>query len=496
MKFALLGDLHLTDNPESIRFKTVDWALAEAARQKVDAVIGFGDLTATGTAAQTQLWYEHLKQLDLPFYSTVGNAELRSGDPAGPAGQNLPVPDDLPVFLLDTSTSQPDPKGLDLLAKLPADSGKLLVTHYPPKLWENSAQKVLEKAIARRAVTAVIAGHIHEDGDTTSRGLDPDKASGGPPQIVIFNWQSDRSWKKTALSQPGVDPMEWTLAERESLKNVLGVSCMLEPLETLKGAAALAIPVAELRFEALDNASPQLFAAVDLWRQHGGRILSLHLPNLRPDESRSDCELARGVEVALRLGVDRVTLHVPDVTAAEFPNAKNKLTENFLKLVSPLWEKGVTIGIENLHTRFEKWSDEQRNYGCTIKECSEWITHLRSVSGSDLIGFHLDIGHARNNVPFSQYEYVSDYFGVPALPIKGCHFHQICKLAENNFKNHILLESFYGKIIPLSSYFLARRAGIVPLDMPVILEINVPGGGLHCYRKFLQGLGSPVFDER
>lgn len=495
MKFAVLGDLHLTDNPQSIRFKTVDWALEEAARRQVDAVVGFGDLTATGTAAQTRLWYEHLKRYNLPFYSTVGNAELRSGDPVGPAGQDVAVPKDMPLFLLDTSTSQPDPEDLALLAKLPADSGKLLVTHYPPHLWEKPAQIVLDDAIARRAITSVIAGHIHEDSPTTSRGLDPDKASGGPPQIVIFKWRSDRSWEKTSLSQPGVDPMEWTLGERESLKNVLGVSCMKEPLETLKGAAALAIPVAELRFEALDNESKELFAAVDLWRQNGGRILSLHLPNLRPDESSSDCELARGVDVALRLGVDRVTLHVPEVTASEFPAAKKKLTDNFLKLVSPLWENNITIGIENLHTRFGAWSDKERNYGCTIKECSEWITHLRRVSGSSLIGFHLDIGHARNNVPFSQYEYVSDYFNVPALPIKGCHFHQICKLAENKFKNHILLDNFYGKIIPLSSYFLARRAGIVPLDMPVILEINVPGGGLHCYKKFMQGLGFNDFQD-
>ncbi len=489
MKFALMGDLHLTDNPNSVKFSTVDWALAEAARQQVDAVVGFGDLTATGTAAQTQLWYEYLRRYPLAFYPTVGNAELRSGDPAGRTGQDIAAPPELPLFLLDTSSSQPDSAGLAALEKLPAGKGCLLATHYPPRLWEAPAQEVLRAAQARRAVTAVIAGHVHEDSDTTSRGLDPDKASGGPPQILIFEWQSDRGWRKTSLAQPGVDPAEWSAGERESLREVLGVSCMKEPLETLAGAAKLQIPVAELRFEALDNESPELFAAVSRWRECGGKNLSLHLPNLRTDSGEEGSELSRGVAAALRLGVDRVTLHVPDVTAAEFPGAQAQLSENFLKVVSPLWQNGVTVGIENLHTRYMKWNDDQRNYGCTIAECSEWITHLREISGSDLIGFHLDIGHARNNVPFSQYEYVSDYFNVPELPIKGCHFHQICKLSENNFKNHIPLESFYGKIIPLSSYFLARRAGMVPQDMPVILEINVPGGGLHCYRKFLQGLG-------
>ena len=490
MRVAVFGDLHLTDNPGSIKFQVLDWALAEAKRQKAAAVIGIGDLTATGTAVQNRLLHDRLDRSGLPFYSTVGNAELRSAEPEGPAGQAVPAPAETGVFFVDTSTAVPNPQDIAALARLPAGSGYLLASHYPPELWPEPAQAVLRQSRRNRAVSAVIAGHVHQDGDVTVRGLDPDKASGGPPCFLLFERNADGEWVKTVCSMPGVDPMEWTPAERESFLRILGVSCMKEPLETLAEAAKLAVPVAELRFEALDQESPALYSAVSKWRANGGRILSLHLPNLRPDEGAPGCELHRGVSAALRLGVDRVTLHVPEVSAALFPAEKRKLTENFLTLTAPLREKRITIGIENLHTRYRQWSDDQRNYGCTIRECAEWIAHLRGRTGYDGIGFHLDIGHARNNVPFSQYEYVSDYFNVPDLPLKGCHFHQICKLAENHFKNHLPLDDFYGKIIPLSSYFLARRAGLVPLDMPVILEINVPGGGIRCYRKFLEGFGA------
>ena len=489
-KVAVFGDLHLTDNACSLKLPVLDWALAEAAKAGVDAVIGIGDLTASGTAKQNELLHARLKKSRLPFYSTPGNAELRSSDPAGRAGQFFPVPMEAGIFFVDTSSAKPEEADLSALAALPAGSKALLCSHYPPEQWGDPAREVLEKALARGAVSAVIAGHTHADGPHTLRGLDPDKASGGPPSFLLFQRsEADGEWKRSCIAMPGVDPADWTEAERASFLKILGVSCMWEPLETLAEATKLAIPVLELRHGALDGESPALYEGISAWREAGGRILSFHLPNLRPGEGEKGCELYENVCAALRLGVDRVTLHVPEVTAERFPQEKERLTENFLKLIGPLLEKGVTVGIENLHTRFQKWGDDQRNFGCTIKECSEWISHLRARTGSDIVGFHLDIGHARNNVPFSRDEYVSDYFGVPDLPLKGCHFHQICKLEENRFKNHLLLEDFYGKIIPLSGCFLARRAGLIPPETPIILEINVPGGGCRCYRKFLEKFG-------
>ena len=487
MRLAVIGDLHLTESGKSLTYTFIlPEALKAAEKGKADALIGIGDLTASGTEKQTLLLMKELEKSPLPFYSTPGNAETRSQCEKAAAAQNIPAPENIPVIFMDSSTSGVKKEDISRLASLPADSHFLLCSHYPPEMWQTEAKESLAEAQERRAVTGIIAGHVHQDGKNTMRGLDPDKASGNPPAVVFMEQKEDGSWERSEHILEGMDPSQWPEEEKRSFLSMLGVSCMREPLETLEEAARLCIPVAELRYEALDNMSKDLFSAVEKWRKAGGKCLSLHLPNLRPHENGMDCDLAKGVQYALMLGCDRVTLHVPEVTASEFPGKKNALTENFVKLLTPLMQKNIVIAIENLHTKYQKWDDSQRNYGCTIEECASWIKHLKNVTKYANIGFHCDIGHARNNVPFSIHEYMSDYYAEEHLPFKGFHFHQIVKIEEYHFKNHFPLEGFYDKVIALSGYFLARKKGLLPTDIPVILEINTPGGSVKCYKKFLE----------
>ncbi|MBO5760515.1 MAG: metallophosphoesterase [Lentisphaeria bacterium] len=491
MRFAVIGDLHLTENRQSLTYKKIlPEALLLAEKKKACALIGTGDLTASGTEQQTFLLLEALKRSPLPFYSTPGNAETRSNTLHAIQAQNIPAPENIPVIFVDSSTSKVKEEDIASLAALPENSHFLLCSHYPPEMWENEALEILEEAKKRKAVTGIICGHVHKDGVHTMRGLDPDKASGNPPAVVFMEQDEEGFWKRSEEILNDMDPKKWTKEEKRIFLAHLGVSCMQEPLETLEEAARLSIPVAELRYEALDNMSDTLLLAVKKWRNAGGRLLSLHLPNLRPYENSMDCDLAKGVQYALILGCDRVTLHVPEVTASEFPDKKKALTENFVKLLTPLMEKNIVIAIENLHTKYQKWDDSQRNYGCTINECASWIEHLKNVTKYADIGFHCDIGHARNNVPFSIHEYMSDYYASDRLPFKGFHFHQIVKIEENHFKNHFPLTGFYDKVIALSGYFLARKNALLPQDAPVILEINTPGGSVQCYKKFLELIGS------
>ena len=48
---AILADLHLPDAADTVKETVLDWALAEAKAQKVDLIVGAGDLTGTGTEA-------------------------------------------------------------------------------------------------------------------------------------------------------------------------------------------------------------------------------------------------------------------------------------------------------------------------------------------------------------------------------------------------------------------------------------------------------------
>ena len=486
MKAAVFADLHLTDNPDSIKLIVLDWALSEARKECVECIIGIGDLTATGTAYQSDLLFERIRKSGIPFYSTPGNAELRSGENGAERQTILPDSDDFPVILIDSSRDFPEEESLQQLRNLPAGSQKLLATHCSPQYWKHGKECV-EAAMEQNSISTVIAGHIHDDRPGCLRGLDPDKAAGGPPMFSIFEQKNDRSWIKYDVVMSGVDPIEWSETERESFYNILGVACLREPMETLTAAAEMKIPVVELRYGYPSELTEDLSNAIKLWRNSGGKILSVHLPEVYPDNEESLAVFRDSVQFALKVHCDRVTVHTPRLNPILYDTKRDQVVELYRSLLAPLLERSVVVGIENLHTSKGKTADDQRNFGCCIEECRDFIQALRKITGSDLIGFHLDIGHARNNAPFSAIQNVSDYYNAEGLPINGFHFHQVTVQEDGLFKNHAPIREFYGKLISLAGYFIARRAGELPAEAPVILEINIPGGGIESY-KVIRGL--------
>ena len=190
--------------------------------------------------------------------------------------------------------------------------------------------------------------------------------------------------------------------------------------------------------------------------------------------------------LAHRLGCDRVTLHVPRVTAAGFAGAKDGLLERFGKCLRILLENDVEIGIENLHTREGETNRETRNFGCTIEECREWILLLRGYFGTTRIGFHLDIGHARNNAPISGWENLSDWYAAMGDLLDGWHLHQV-KVKDGKFSNHHPLTGFYDKLISLGGLFLALRAGQLP-RAPMFLESREWAGNAEAYAAWMKYL--------
>lgn len=493
MKIAAIGDLHLTGNPKSVKLRALDWALTEAERQNADCIIGIGDLTATGTRKQTEFLFERIRKSRIPFFATPGNAELRSGE-NGEAAQTISVTD-FPVVLADSSRDYPSDDASDELKSLPDNAGFLLGTHCPPQYWKHG-KEVFEEACKRNAVTGVIAGHVHDDRENCMRGLDPDKASGGPPMFSIFEQTADGFWQRHDLVMPGVDPADWSEDGRKSFLNLLGVACLREPLETLKAAAEMRIPVVELRFGYPLEVTDDLMESITCWRHSGGRILSVHLPEIHPGNEASLEMFRKSVIFALTVNCDRVTVHVPRLISIEYDTKRYQIINEYRSLLMPLIAKNITVGIENLHTSKGKTADDQRNFGCTIEECRDFISALRESCGSDLIGFHLDIGHARNNAPISAVQNVSDYYNAEGLPINGFHFHQVAVREDGSFQNHAPIVGLYDKLISLSGYFIARRAGELPADAPVILEINTPGGGIESYKriKALFDIGRDIFD--
>ncbi|MBO4631182.1 MAG: metallophosphoesterase family protein [Lentisphaeria bacterium] len=465
MKIAVFADLHLTDNFGTVKNEVFEWALTEVRRRQADLLCLIGDLTAQGTAHQADRILDRIAKVGIPWCSTPGNAELRSGVAETEKRFDLPAPGSAGIVTINTARNEPDPDELAKLSVLPDGAGFLLATHNPVRNWSEAARAVVREAEQRRAITAVIAGHSHHDEPGILRGLDPDKASGGPPMFSILSRGAD-GWKREDVVMPGVDPAEWPEADRAALRRMIGISTMWEPLDGLDFACRNRIAHVELRFPL--NGAESLTVPLARWRENGGRTLSLHLPSLTPGDDGG--KLLQAAECAVRLHCDRVTLHVPKVTAADFPARREQLLERFAAGLGPVLKNGLTIGIENLHTCPDARTDDRRNYGCTIAECRAWIELLRERFAPAEIGFHMDIGHARNNAPFSGRENLSDYYCELGRMVNGWHFHQVVQ-SKDGFLNHQKLTGFYDKLISLGGWFMARRNGQLA-DAPVFLEVR------------------------
>jgi len=479
MKTAILADLHLTACRTSVKHAVLDWLAHELRSRKPDLVVAIGDLTALGTEDQNQRLIHFLDGLGLPWCSTPGNAEFRTSSENARPWYVAP-PSGAPLIFVDSANYEPPAADLEALAALPDYAGFLLATHVPPYEWPEVAQEALRLARQRGAVAAVIAGHQHDDGDDRLRGLDPDKSAGGPPMFELWD-NGGGFWQREAVVMEQADIRKWPLAERTRLFSRFGVAAMSEPLETLEAARVQGIAHVELRNgPLLELDEPQLLDAIRAWREAGGQTLSLHLPSLTAEDD--DGSLTDAAARAVRLGCDRVTLHVPAVKAADFPGRQEVLLANFQERMSPILDSPIDIGIENLHTSPGKEDDWHRNYGCTIGECRFWIELLRATTGSKRLGFHLDIGHARNNRPFNSAENVSDFYAELGGITNGCHFHQVTPNPQpGDSGNHTPFRGLYEKFISLAGYFLAWRAGQFPLNPPVYLEIRGNGLGLETY---------------
>ena len=487
MKTAVLGDLHLTDNFGSVKLPVLEWALRTSRKLGCACICCIGDMTAQGSDAQTAEVLKRLKRCGIPFCSTPGNAELRLyPDGRNAAKFDLPPREGFPLLLIDTANDDPAPGDLAKLAALPDHAEFLLATHDPPKYWSAGAQEILAAARRRGAVTAVISGHCHHDEAEILRGLDPDKASGGPPMFAVLEHMDGGKWERSDVVMPEADPAEWEEREREEFRRNLGFSTMGESAAALEFAALHQVRNVELRLKrAEDSRMPA--QAVSRWRDRGGEILSLHLPDLTPgDDSEA---LEHSVSTALKLGCNRVTLHVPRVTAAGFAPVREALLEKFGRTAEALLKHDVSIGIENLHTCPGEDTFETRNFGCTIEECREWITLLREKFSTDLIGFHLDIGHCRNNAPISGRENLSDWYCAMGDLVNGWHLHQVTEQG-GKFTNHMPLTNWYDKLISLSGLFLALRTGQVE-KAPMFLEARTWEGNKHSFLELTRLLTTP-----
>ncbi len=484
-KVAVLADMHLPERTDTVKEPVFDWALAEAKRRRVDMIVGAGDMTAMGTTGAAKRLLEKLRATGLPFLNAPGNAELRTSANRAEVLQMMNANQRMGnVVILDNARQMLTDESKAFLESLEAagERNLLAVTHCPIFTMTVDEQVWLDHFIENGVISCLVSGHKHQDTYDDHypvvRGLDPDKAIGGPPCLVILTWNGT-IWEREDVPCTFADPREWSEEEREEFLSYLGISCMADTIGGLKAAVEYRIPSVELRFEPTSKLPvEEVKALLKEWRSLGGKYLSMHAPSIKPDENGDGIVgadvLSAASDLAVELGCRAVTMHVPHSfqVGKVVGQFREQLLDVYAEGLAPLKMAGVTISIENMHMVRGEKIDANRGYGYTPEECRSWILALRNRMDYENIGFHLDIGHARNNAWYASRFNVSEWYVEMGRMLSGCHLHQVALWTSGKMENHCPLKDLFGQYISLSSFFMAWRNGQLR-HVPMYLEIRV-----------------------
>ena len=490
-KIAVIADIHLSDGLGTAQEAALNDALNQLQTEKPDVVLIIGDITANGTMESANRFCTMLNKSNLCFRMIPGNSDERTPDllPAVTDRLTVDTPfygNEYAVCLLDIHQGKVSQRGRNCLKKLIENRGSrqiILGSHYPPAVCMEDPY--VHSLIEAGEISLFIGGHRHYDQEYkigkmsvyAVRGLDPDKAIGGPPAVALFELK-EKKWTTSQISFKEGTVMGWSSSIRQEFIDYLGISCMSKSLEGLHSASLHNVRYVELRsHNATTVQKTKLLNAVRLWRDSGGKNLCMHMPDLSYDSEKSAIigadAFRDAVSLAMNLDVERMTLHVPRASVEQMQEDSevwNNMANAFLDLIKEPIARGTIIGVENLHMNQGEHADNSRGFGYLPAECQKWVNFLRKASGYNNIGIHLDIGHARNNAPFSSKFTLGKWYKLIGKETIGYHLHQVI-LIDGIMKNHYPITDVYGPLISLSSFFWGWKTGNLH-HAPMYLEIR------------------------
>jgi hypothetical protein len=477
---AVIADNHLLDVAGTAQEACLDWALAALAARQPDLLVVAGDVTAAGAQTAAAAFRSTLGQCDFPLLITPGNSDLRDPSQRSAvlqtlAGDHVADHPECRVVVVDTGegTVGADARlALEEAARGVGNRALVVVMHFPPELLVPESGQWFESWVERVRPSLIVAAHSHRDRQYCSggapvhivRGLDPDKAIGGPPAVAVFEFQG-RAWSRSELSCPGGTTENWSSAERQEFDSLLGLACSRNPSEGLRLAVAEGVSCVELRATTAAAAPDDFKEALHLWRAAGGSHLSWHMPDVPWREEGSAPVEVQTWQDLLRLGLQSearaLTVHVPRVPVRLMQPGSatwRSLVEAFCRVLEPAVAQGIPINIENLHMTAGEAPDDSRRYGYLPAECLAWVEELRSRLGPEAVGVLLDLGHARNNDPFASEFTLGAWYALVGREVGGYHLHQVVA-TDGGMSNHQPLTDLYGPLISLSSFLWAWQSG-------------------------------------
>lgn len=469
MKICFLCDLHLPFDRNALQYDVLSWAIGNIQEEKPDCVAYAGDVTCDGNREVYKWFLEKMQGISIPFLWIPGNSDLRCPESRQEI-QRLSSPcenvfGNVKIYAVNDCDLEISEKSLSLIEK--ADENSIVFMHHPISCLSAPSR---DRMLAWREThpdTFLFYGHLHEtkwEGkDISLQALDPDKAIGECPCVTYF----DTDTKEIHL-------VHYDVPVPEDIFGHLGVSCY-DSIGHIEFCMEHSLKNLELRPNCILADPMALAARIEKWRQSGGENLCIHLPDVIYHGGKTEtADIDRFIALANRLRADRFTQHVPCVSVGEVRSDPSVL-ENICDYLAGKFaavDHKITVGVENMHMTPGESADDTRRFGYTPEECLAFM-RLLGAKCKHPVGINFDIGHARNNAPFSQSYPISTWLSQVGKYAIGYHIHQVT-LEDGKFNNHMPVTDVYGKLISFASFFQCWRLGMIQ-KAPIIFEMRPQG---------------------
>ncbi len=481
MRFAVLADLHLPDRDDTVKERFFDCALEKISQNKADAVLCIGDMIMNNAVEAAKRVKSKISALNIPVLYACGNTENAALQTVEMfRNENIFCADKTVCAVFPTEKNFSENEYICTLEKVKAFESAIIISHYLPRHFSEVDKSRLAYLLSANENAIFIAGHEHYDRIDgiyhVVRGIDPDKAIGGMPAAAFFEYDEAKRCFKRENAE--IDLRTSDDVKLQEFVSFLGISGMHETLKNFEYAVQNKIASFEMRYTAVvDLPFAELEASVAEWRKANGKYLSMHMPDIVWNSEKSEADLKNSeavAELAVKLCCDRLTIHVPKCSAAMLKNAdcRQKMLAAYALIINKVLQYDISVGIENMHMTANDTPDENRRFGYIPQECREWIEDLRRICKSDKIGFHFDIGHARNNAPFSSQYAVSTWFAELGKYINGYHLHQVKTGEKGKFLNHQPITEPFGALISYASFFMAWQTEQIA-HAPIFIETSL-----------------------
>ena len=136
---------------------------------------------------------------------------------------------------------------------------------------------------------------------------------------------------------------------------------------------------------------------------------------------------------------------------------------------------------------FEKALNNRR-FVYTTYEYLEFIKIIIEPYPENIIGFHFDIGHARNNNSLNNIYPINICFSLLGLYFTGMHLHQVVT-QNDKMKNHSPIKNIFGSLISFPSLFYDfKKASFPPCPMFIEVKTSLKDTkiSLNIFKKLLE----------